>query len=220
MRGLGSGVVVDAANGYVLTNFHVVAGADQVKVALADGREFKAAWVRSDPLTDVAIIKITADGLVAATLGDSDQVQVGDWVLAIGAPQRLPETVTAGIVSAKGRNTQSGPMYQNFIQTDAAINRGNSGGPLVNMRGEVIGINNSIASISGGNEGIGFAVPSNMAKTVMAQLVEKGKVTRGYLGVYLQDIDSQGLAESLQPAGPARCAGGRGQADSPASRLA
>ncbi|MCJ7543708.1 MAG: Do family serine endopeptidase [Phycisphaerae bacterium] len=197
MRGLGSGVVVDAANGYVLTNFHVIAGADQVTVVLADGREFKAEWTRSDPLTDLAIIKIAADGLVAAPLGDSDQVEVGDWVLAIGAPQRLPETVTAGIVSAKGRNTRSGPMYQNFIQTDAAINRGNSGGPLVNMRGEVVGITNSIASVSGGNEGIGFAVPSNMAKSVMAQLIETGKVTRGYLGVYIQDIDSQGLAESL-----------------------
>jgi serine protease Do len=197
MRGLGSGVVVDAAHGYVLTNYHVIAGADQVTVVLADGREFKATWIRSDPLTDLAIIKIDADGLVEAPLGDSDQVKVGDWVLAIGAPQRLPETVTAGIVSAKGRNTQAGPMYQNYIQTDAAINHGNSGGPLVNMRGEVIGISNSIASVSGGNEGIGFAVPSNMAKSVMAQLIEKGKVTRGYLGVYIQDIDSDGLADSL-----------------------
>ncbi len=197
LRGLGSGVVVDATNGYVLTNYHVIAGADQVKVVLADGRAFNAEWIRTDPLTDLAIIKIEADALVEAPLGDSDQVEVGDWVLAIGAPQRLPETVTAGIVSAKGRNTRTGPMYQNFIQTDAAINRGNSGGPLVNTRGEVIGINNSIASVSGGNEGIGFAVPSNMAKAVMAQLIEKGKVTRGYLGVYIQDIDSQGLADSL-----------------------
>ena len=197
VRGLGSGVVVDAVNGYVLTNYHVVAGADQVKVVLADGRQFKTEWIRTDPLTDLAIIKITADGLVEAALGDSDKVEVGDWVLAIGAPQRLPETVTAGIVSAKERNTQSGRMYQNFIQTDASINRGNSGGPLVNMHGEVIGINNSIASVSGGNEGIGFALPSNMVKSVMSQLIEKGKVTRGYLGVYIQDIESQDLAENL-----------------------
>jgi serine protease Do len=204
MRGLGSGVVVDAKNGYVLTNYHVVAGADdpnkvkdQVKIVLADNREFKAQWVRSDPQTDLAVIKIDANDLVEAPLGDSDKAEVGDWVLAIGAPQRLPETVTSGIISAKGRTTGVGPVYQSFIQTDAAINRGNSGGPLVNMRGEVIGINNSIATVSGGNEGIGFAIPSNMAKGVMQQLVEKGKVTRGYLGVAIQDIDSRGLAQSL-----------------------
>jgi serine protease Do len=204
MRGLGSGVVVDAKNGYVLTNYHVVAGADdpnkvkdQVKVVLADNREFKAVWVRSDPLTDLAVIKIDANDLVEAPLGDSDKAEVGDWVLAIGAPQRLPETVTAGIISATGRTTGIGPTYQSFIQTDAAINRGNSGGPLVNMRGEVIGISNSIATVSGGNEGIGFAIPSNMAKGVMQQLIEKGKVTRGYLGVAIQNIDSRGLAQSL-----------------------
>ena len=199
MRGLGSGVIVDAGHGYILTNWHVVSGADQVKVVVADGRDFKAEWIRTDPATDLAVIKIAADGLVDVPLGDSDKVDVGDWVLAIGAPQYLPETVTAGIVSAKGRTTGGGPMYQNFIQTDAAINRGNSGGPLVNMRGEVIGINNSIsvADIGVRNEGIGFAIPSNMAKSVMQQLIEKGTVTRGYLGVWIQDSDSQGLAESL-----------------------
>ncbi len=216
MRGLGSGVVVDAENGYVLTNYHVVAGADQVKVVLADNREFETEWVRSDPQTDLAIIKIKAENLTQAPLGDSDKVEVGDWVLAIGAPQQLPETVTAGIVSAKGRTTGIGPMYQNFIQTDAAINRGNSGGPLVNMQGEVIGINNSIVTVSGGNEGIGFAIPSNMARSVMQQLVEKGKVTRGYLGVMIQDVDSQGLAQNLHLPDTRGALVSEAKADSPA----
>jgi serine protease Do len=218
MRGLGSGVVVDAQNGYVLTNYHVVAGADQVKVVLADNREFKAEWIRNDPQTDLAIIKIEADNLFQAPLGDSDKVEVGDWVLAIGAPQQLPETVTSGIVSAKGRTTGIGPMYQNFIQTDAAINRGNSGGPLVNMQGEVIGINNSIATVSGGNEGIGFAIPSNMARSVMQQLIEKGKVTRGYLGVLIQDVDSRGLSENLRLPDTRGALVAEVKADSPAAK--
>jgi len=195
-RGLGSGVVVDARNGYVLTNNHVVANADEVEVVLADNRTFKAEWVRTDRLSDLAVVKIKPEGLIEAPLGDSDKVEVGDCVLAIGAPRALPQTVTAGIISAKGRRTTQSEMYQDFIQTDAAINQGNSGGPLVNMRGEVIGINNSIATHSGGNEGIGFAVPSNMARFIMTQLIEKGKVTRGYLGVRIQDVDEK-LARSF-----------------------
>jgi len=196
--GLGSGVIVDAANGYILTNYHVVGEADEVEVVLADGRKFDAEWVRSDMQTDLAIVKITPDRLTQAPLGDSDKAEVGDWVLAIGAPRGLAQTVTAGIISAKGRSRiGSRQMYQSFIQTDAAINRGNSGGPLVNMSGEVIGINNSIASYSGGNEGIGFAIPSNMAGKVMSQLIDKGKVVRGFLGVEIRDIEDDGLAESF-----------------------
>jgi len=196
-HGLGSGVIVDSEKGYVLTNAHVVGEADEVDIVLADKRKFEAEWIRSDRLSDLAIIKIKPDKLIAAPLGDSDQIEVGDWVLAIGSPRGLPQTVTAGIVSAKGRRTNRSAMYQDFIQTDAAINRGNSGGPLVNMKGEIVGINNHILTASGGNEGIGFAVPSNMAKGVMTQLVEKGKVTRGYLGVIIQDVDEK-LAESFK----------------------
>ncbi len=170
-EGVGSGVIVDAKNGYILTNYHVVSGADSLKVILADDREFEAEWIRHDRQTDLAVIKIKADGLIDAPLGNSDKIEVGDWVLAIGSPRALPQTVTAGIISAKGRTTGRGDMYQNLLQTDAAINRGNSGGPLVNMRGEVIGINNAIFSHSGGNEGIGFAIPSNMARNIMDQLI-------------------------------------------------
>ncbi|MHC4294223.1 MAG: Do family serine endopeptidase [Planctomycetota bacterium] len=190
--GLGSGVVIDAEEGIVLTNYHVVGDADEVEVVLADGRKYDAKWVRSDRMTDLAVVKIDADGLIEAPLGDSDDAKVGDWVLAIGSPKGLPQTVTAGIISAKGRHTQSrGEMYQDFIQTDAAINKGNSGGPLVNMRGEVIGINNSIVTSSAfsGNEGIGFAIPSNMAKDVIEQLIDKGRVVRGYLGVWIEDLN-------------------------------
>ncbi len=204
LRGLGSGVIVDAENGYVLTNYHVVGDADEVEVVLGDGRKFEAQWVRSDPDTDLAVIKIGADGLVEAPLGDSDAMRVGDWVLAIGAPRGLSQTVTAGIISAKDRYQYqrfSHTSYQNFLQTDAAINKGNSGGPLVNMKGEVIGINNFIASYSGGNEGIGFAIPSNMVRDVMDQLIDRGKVVRGYLGVMIQDlgpraVKSLGLPDS------------------------
>ena len=196
--GLGSGVIVDAKNGYVLTNYHVVGEADEVEVILADGRKFEAQWVRSDMQTDIAVIKIAPDRLSEAPLGDSDVTKVGDWVLAIGSPKGLPQTVTAGIISAKGRYTRRKRTYQNFIQTDAAINRGNSGGPLVNMRGEVIGLNNSIVTSSSlsGNEGIGFAIPSNMAKRILRQLIDHGKVVRGYLGVQIADIDPQN-AKSL-----------------------
>ena len=196
-RGLGSGVIIDAENGYVLTNYHVVGGADEVEVVLFDKRELKAESIRTDPQTDLAIIKIKPDKLLAAPLGNSDQMEVGDWVMAIGAPRGLAQTVTTGIISAKGRTTGAVPgMYQDYLQTDAAINRGNSGGPLVNMRGEVIGLNNSIMSYSGGFEGIGFAIPSNMIKNIQDQLIAKGKVVRGYLGVVIQDVD-EGLAKSF-----------------------
>jgi len=193
--GLGSGVIVDAEHGYVLTNWHVVRDADEVEVVLHDGRKFDTEWVRTDKQTDLAVLKIKADHLAEARLGDSDAIEVGDWVLAIGAPEGLPQTVTAGIISAKGRTTGRGG-YENFLQTDAAINHGNSGGPLVNMRGEVIGINTAIVSRTGVNEGIGLAIPSNMAKNVMDQLIESGQVVRGYLGVTIQNVD-QGLAESF-----------------------
>lgn len=195
-RGLGSGVIVDAEKGHILTNYHVVDGADQVEIVLADQRKLKAEWIRSDPQTDLAIIKVSPDRLVSVPLGDSDKMQVGDLVLAIGAPEGLPQTVTKGIISALSRTTGNPEMYQNFLQTDAAINHGNSGGPLVNMHGEVIGINTAIVSRTGVNEGIGFAIPSNMARQVMTELIEKGKVTRGFLGVRIQKIDEK-LAKDM-----------------------
>lgn len=194
-HGLGSGVIVDAEKGYVLTNWHVVRDADNVQVVLADGRKLDAEWVRTDKQTDLAVIKVKPDRLISAPLGDSDQMDVGDWVLAVGAPEGLPQTVTAGIISAKGRTTGR-DGYENFLQTDAAINHGNSGGPLVNMRGEVIGVNTAIVSRTGVNEGIGLAIPSNMAKGVMAQLVDGGKVVRGYMGVNIQNVD-ENLARSF-----------------------
>ena len=196
-RGLGSGVIVDAANGYVLTNYHVVASADETQVVLYDGRTFKSEWIRSDPQSDLAVIKIRPEGLTEAPLAGNDQMKVGEWVLAFGAPEGLSQTVTAGIISASGRTTGEPNAYQDFLQTDAAINHGNSGGPLVNMRGEVIGINTAIVSHSGGNEGLGLAIPSGMARNVMYQLIGKGKVTRGYLGVTIQNAD-ENLAKSFK----------------------
>lgn len=195
-RGLGSGVIIDAKNGYVLTNNHVVAGADKVEVILSDGRRLTTDWVRRDAKTDLAVVKIKAERLVAAPLGDSDQMEVGDLVLAIGSPEGLEQTVTMGIISAKGRRTSGGDGYEDYLQTDAAVNHGNSGGPLVNMRGEVIGINAAIVSRTGANEGIGLSVPSSIARRVMTQLIEKGKVVRGYLGVGIQDVDAD-LARSF-----------------------
>jgi serine protease Do len=194
-RGVGSGVIVDAKKGYILTNWHVVQGADEVEIALLDGRRLKTEWVRTDEKTDVAVVKIKPDRLIDAPLGDSDQTEVGDCVLAIGAPEGLPQTVTAGIISAKGRTTGR-RGYENFFQTDAAINHGNSGGPLVNTKGEVIGINTAIVSRTGVNEGIGLAIPSNMVRNVMKQLIDNGKVVRGYIGVHIQDVDEK-LAKSF-----------------------
>ncbi len=167
-EGIGSGIIVDAKNGYVLTSRHVVRGAETALVMLADGRIVEALWSRSDPRSDLAILKIDPADLVSVQLGNSDDVDVGDWVLAIGAPEGLPQTVTSGIISAKGR--VAGADGESFLQTDAAINPGNSGGPLVNMRGEVIGINTAIISPIGMNAGIGLAIPSNVARKVMTDL--------------------------------------------------
>jgi serine protease Do len=186
-QGLGSGVIVDP-NGYILTNAHVVSEADTITVRLADGREFKAKVVGSDPPSDIALIKITADHLPYAQLGDSDKVEVGDLTLAIGSPFGLELTVTMGIISATGRAGVGITDYENFLQTDSAINPGNSGGPLVNMKGQVIGINSAIATRSGGNMGVGFAVPSNMAAEIMKRLRDKGTVTRGWIGVSIAPI--------------------------------
>ena len=201
VRGLGSGVIIDAEKGYVITNYHVVGGADKVEVVLSDHRVFSNEWIRTDPMTDLAVIKLAKpEGLTAAPLGDSNAVETGDLVLAIGSPSGLAQTVTMGIISATGRAGAMGGVpgsYQDYIQTDAAINRGNSGGPLVNMRGEVIGLNNMILSSSGGNEGVGLAVPAGMIRYVMDQLIAKGKVTRGFLGVGIQDAD-ENLARSFK----------------------
>ncbi len=185
-EGIGSGVVV-TKDGYILTNNHVVDGADEVKVKLSDAREFTAKVIGRDPATDVAIIKVGANDLDPVTIADSDRIEVGDIVFAVGNPFGIGQTVTMGIVSAIGRATQN-LAYEDFIQTDAAINPGNSGGALVDAEGRLIGINSAILSRSGGNVGIGFAIPSNMARDVLQGLVTDGRVTRGYLGVMPQDI--------------------------------
>ncbi len=218
-QGMGSGVIV-SPDGHILTNNHVVQGADEVTVILSDKRKLKAKVVGTDPETDLAVVQVDAHNLVPATLGNSDEVEVGDWVLALGSPFGLKETVTAGIISATGRGNVGIAVYEDFLQTDAAINPGNSGGPLVNLRGEVIGINTAIASRSGGNMGVGFAIPSNMAKRIMEQLMHEGHVDRGYLGVYLQplteelarsfgvDPDTKGaLIGDVIPGSPAEAAG-------------
>ncbi len=193
--GAGSGFIV-SKDGYILTNNHVVAHADKIIVKLADGREFKAKVIGTDPASDVAVIKINAHNLPTLPLGDSDKIQVGEWVMAIGNPFGLTQTVTVGVISAKGRSGVGITDYEDFIQTDAAINPGNSGGPLVNMRGEAIGMNTAIFTRSGGYMGIGFAIPINMVKVVMKQLITKGKVVRGWLGVVIQDLNED-LAKSF-----------------------
>ena len=194
-QSLGSGFIIDP-DGSILTNNHVVDHAEKITVRLADQREFEAKVIGKDPKTDIAVIKIDAKGaLPAAPLGDSDRLEVGEWVMAIGNPFGLDNTVTAGIVSAKGRHIGAGP-YDNFIQTDASINPGNSGGPLINLRGEVVGINTAIFSESGGNIGIGFATPVNLAKEILPQLRGKGKVTRGWMGVSVQAVTPD-LAKAL-----------------------
>ncbi len=194
--GQGSGFLI-SDDGYIMTNNHVVGGADKVTVQLLDGREYDAKIIGTDPPTDVALIKIDADEkLPYLKLGNSDQLEVGDWVLAFGNPFGLSHTLTAGIVSAKGRSGIGLNDYENFIQTDAAINPGNSGGPLVNLDGEVVGMNTAIFSRSGGYMGIGFAIPINMAERIRTQLIENGSVQRGRIGVYIQDLDKD-LAESF-----------------------
>lgn len=194
-RSLGSGFIIDP-DGSILTNNHVVENAQKIVVKLADDREFEARVVGRDAKTDLAVIRIDAkNSLPTATLGDSDRLEVGEWVLAIGNPFGLDHSVTSGIVSAKGRVIGAGP-YDNFIQTDASINPGNSGGPLINLRGEVVGINTAIFSRSGGNIGIGFAIPINLVKELLPQLRGKGKVVRGFLGVHIQRVSPE-IAESL-----------------------
>jgi len=194
-RGLGSGVIV-AKDGYIVTNYHVVRNADEIKVRLSDKREFKGKVVGADAKTDLAVVKIDAGNLPVLPLGDSDKIKVGDMVIAVGNPFGLSQTVTSGIVSAKGRADVGLADYEDFIQTDAAINPGNSGGALVNIMGELIGINTAIVSSTGGNQGVGFAIPSNMVKTVMESLIKKGKVVRGWLGVSIQPLTPD-LAKEL-----------------------
>lgn len=215
----GSGVIVDAARGYVVTNDHVVKDAEQIIITLKDRRQLEAKLVGTDPGTDIAVLQIQAQGLSALHFGDSDQLEVGDYVIAIGNPFGIGQTVTSGIVSALGRTGLTPEGYEDFIQTDASINPGNSGGALVNLRGELIGINSAIIGPSGGNVGIGFAVPSNMARAVMSQIVRFGEVRRGRLGISMTDLTpalakklgvsaSAGAAiTAVQPGSPAANAG-------------
>ncbi len=216
--GLGSGVIVES-DGVILTNNHVVKGADDIKVRLMDGREFKAKVKGTDPQTDLAVITIDAKGLPPLPLGDSDKARVGDWVLAIGSPlnPQLAHTVTSGIISAKGRSGVGLSTYEDYIQTDAAINPGNSGGALVNLNGELIGINSAIATQTGGFMGIGFAVPVNLAKKVMNDIIEKGKVVRGWLGVYIQNITPE-LAKAMKLNNTQGVIVSKVQKDSPAAK--
>ena len=215
----GSGVIVDAARGYVLTNHHVIKDAEQAIVTLRDRRQFQAKLVGADPGTDVAVLQIDARSLTALRFGDSDQLRVGDYVIAIGNPFGIGQTVTSGIVSALGRTGLSPEGYEDFIQTDASINPGNSGGALVNMRGELVGINSAILGPTGGNIGIGFAVPANMARTVMNQIVRHGEVRRGRLGIEMVDLTPElakkfgvtsldgAVIAGVQPGSPAERAG-------------
>ena len=195
-RGLGSGVIIDAEKGYVVTNSHVVDNADEITVKLTDGREFTAKKLGADEQSDIALLKIDPDDLKAIPLADSDELRVGDFVVAIGNPFGLSQTVTSGIVSALGRSGLNIGGYEDFIQTDAAINRGNSGGALVDLHGRLVGINTAIFGPNGGNVGIGFAIPSNMMKSLADQIAEYGEVRRGLLGIVGSDIDA-GLAEAM-----------------------
>ncbi|MSP62518.1 MAG: Do family serine endopeptidase [Myxococcales bacterium] len=212
--GAGSGVVIDA-RGYILTNNHVVEGADVIKVKFSDGRELRAKISGSDPKTDLAVVKVEAQGLVAARFGDSERLQPGEWVIAIGNPYGFDHTVTVGVISAKGRSGVGGGPYEDFLQTDAAINPGNSGGPLLSLDGEVIGINTAIRGIG---TMIGFAIPSTMARPIAEQLMNGGQVRRAYLGILMQDVTAE-LAAGLGGGAPARGAiVGQVEPTSPAAR--
>jgi serine protease Do len=215
-EGLGSGVIV-SDDGYILTNAHVVDNADKVTVKLSDDREYQAKVIGTDTRTDLAVVKIHADGLYPAKLGNSDSLRVGEWVVAAGIPFGLSHTITAGIISAKGRTHVGIADYEDFIQTDAAINPGNSGGPLVDLEGKVIGINTAIFTRSGGYMGIGFAIPINMAKSVMESLIKTGHVVRGYLGVSIQNL-TPGLAKSFDYEGSKGALVGDVSPDSPAAK--
>jgi Do/DeqQ family serine protease len=191
VQSAGSGVIVDAENGYILTNHHVVSGAEKIQISLINETTLDAEVIGSDPATDIALLKVEANDLTDIIIGESDAVEVGDFVIAIGNPFGLGNTVTSGIVSALGRTGISESGYEDFIQTDASINPGNSGGALVNMKGELVGINSAIISRSGGNVGIGFAVPSEIAQSIMSQILDFGEVRRGLLGVSIQTIDKE-----------------------------
>ncbi len=195
-QSLGSGVIIDSESGYVVTNHHVIENADQIRVRLDDGRSFEAKVVGADPEADVAVIQIPAQGLKPINIGDSDSLRVGDFVVAIGNPFGLSQTATSGIVSALGRSGLGIEGYEDFIQTDASINQGNSGGALVNLRGELIGVNTAILARGGGNVGIGFAIPVNMVVSLTAQIIEFGEVRRGRLGVHIQDLTPE-LAQAF-----------------------
>lgn len=190
-QSLGSGVIVDAKKGYILTNNHVVESADEIAVTLNDGRQLTAKLVGTDPDADIAVVQVEADDLTEVPWGDSDQLRVGDFVVAIGNPFGLGQTATSGIVSALGRSGLGIEAYEDFIQTDASINPGNSGGALVDLNGRLVGINTAILGPSGGNIGIGFAIPVNMVRQIMSQLVEHGEVRRGQLGIVIQDLNPE-----------------------------
>ena len=219
VQSAGSGVIVDAINGYILTNHHVIEGAEKIQISLINGDTLDAEIIGSDPATDIALLKVDSKNLIDIKIGDSDIVQVGDFVIAIGNPFGLSHTVTSGIVSALGRTGISNNGYEDFIQTDASINPGNSGGALVNMKGELVGINSAIISRSGGNVGIGFAVPSEIAQSIMQQILDFGEVRRGLLGVSIQSIDPENasalgveidygaLISSIEPGSAAEKAG-------------
>ena len=215
----GSGVIIDASNGYILTNHHVVESADEIQISTLAGNTYDATVIGSDAATDIAVIKVDPDHLTDLPIGDSESLEVGDFVIAIGNPFGLGHTVTSGIVSALGRTGISRSGYEDFIQTDASINPGNSGGALVNMRGELVGINSAITSPSGGNVGIGFAVPSEIARSIMRQILDFGEVRRGLLGVQIQTIDAESakalgaevesgaLVSAIEPGSAAESAG-------------
>lgn len=213
----GSGVIVDAQRGYVMTNNHVVARADKIAVTLKDGRTLNAKLIGTDPGTDIAIVQIPAENLTALPFGDSGQLEVGDYVVAIGNPFGLGQTVTSGIVSALGRSGLRIEGYEDFIQTDASINPGNSGGALVDLRGRLIGINTAIIAPSGGNVGIGFAVPINMARSVFDQIVQYGKVARGRVGVQVQDVTPE-IASAIGMKQPTGALVARVEPGSPAAK--